>query len=146
MLIIYLGANVLQIYKLTTPILNIIIPLLLSLAAIRISVYSLRRAFTKTQNLRAWEGFISISIWSLVALHLLGWLPEILNSLDRSAINFGDNRISILSVFKFIVIVGVYIVVARWLAILIEQRTKNSKMISSSMQVGLSKFANVPYF
>ena len=143
LLIIYLGANVLQIYKLTTPILNIIIPLLLSLAAIRISVYSLRRAFTKTQNLRAWEGFISISIWSLVALHLLGWLPDILNALDRSAINFGDNRISILSVFKFIIIVGVYIVVARWLAILIEQRTKNSKMISSSMQVGLSKFANV---
>jgi len=143
LLIMYLGTSILQSYNIVTPILNIIIPLLLSLAAIRITVYSLRRAFTKTQNLRAWEGFISISIWSLVALHLLGWLPDILNALDRSAINFGDNRISILSVFKFIIIVGVYIVVARWLAILIEQRTKNSTMISSSMQVGLSKFANV---
>ena len=146
LLIIYLGASILQFYTITTPILNLIIPLLLSLAAIRISVYSLRRAFTKTQNLRAWEGFLSISIWCLVALHLLGWLPEILAALDHSAISFGNNRISILSVFRFIIMVGFFIVVARWLAVLIEQRAKRSKMISSSMQVGLSKFANVALY
>ena len=144
--IVYIGAIVLPFFSITTAILNILIPLLLSLAVIRISVYSLRRAFTKTQNLRAWEGFISISIWCLVALHLLGWLPEILAALDRSAISFGDNRISILSVFKFIIIVGIYIVVARWLAVLIEQRAKQSKSISSSMRVGLSKFANVALY
>ncbi len=143
LIIIYLGASVLRLYKVSTPILDIIIPLLLSLAAIRISVYSLRRAFSKTRNLKAWEGFISTSIWLLVALHLLGWLPELLATLDRSAISFGDNRVSILSVLKFIIIVGIYIIAARWLAVLIEQRAKKSKIISSSMQVGLSKFANV---
>jgi len=143
LLFIYIGMTVLQLYKISTPILNVIIPLLLSLAAIRISVYSLRRSFKKTKNLHAWEGFISISIWCLVALHLLGWLPDILDALDRSAINFGNNRISILSVAQFIIIVGIYIVAARWLANLIEQRAKRSKTISSSMQVGLSKFSNV---
>ncbi len=143
LMFIYIGVVVLQLYKITTPILDIIIPLLLSLAAIRVSVYSLRRAFTKTRNLRAWEGFISISIWGLVALHLLGWLPDILNALDRAAITFGDNRVSILSVSKFIIIAGIYIVAARWLAMLIEQRAKRSKIISSSMQVGLSKFSTV---
>lgn len=146
LLTIYMGSGILQSYNLSTSILNIIIPLLLSLAAIRISVYSLRRAFTKTKSLQAWEGFISISIWSLVALHLVGWLPEILNLLDRSAINFGDNRISILSVAKFIIIVGIYIVVARWLAMTIEHKAKRSKIISTSMQVGLSKFANVTLY
>ncbi|MBN4080591.1 mechanosensitive ion channel [Beggiatoa alba] len=143
LLLIYLGASILQLYKISTPILDILIPLLLSLAAIRISVYSLRRAFNKTQSLRAWEGFISMSIWCLVALHLLGWLPDILDALDRSAINFGSNRISVLSVANFIVIVGIYIVIARWLANLIEQRARRSQVMSSSMQVGLSKFSNV---
>lgn len=143
LLIIYLGTIILQFYNIATPILNIIIPLLLSLAAIRVTVYSLRRAFTKTQNLRAWEGFVSISIWSLVALHLLGWLPDILNALDGSAVNFGDSRVSILSVFKFIIIVGIYFIAARWLSTLIEQRARQSKIISSSMRVGLSKFSNV---
>lgn len=143
LIIVYLGSSILQLYKITTPILNIIIPLLLSLAAIRISVYSLRRAFSKNKNLKAWEGFVSMTIWSLVALHLLGWLPELLATLDRSAINFGDNRISILSVIKFVIIAGVYIIAARWLAVLIEQRAKKSKIINSSMQVGLSKFSSV---
>ncbi len=146
LIFIYIGVAVLQLYKITTPILDIIIPLLLSLAAIRVSVYSLRRAFTKTQNLRAWEGFISISIWGLVALHLLGWLPGILNALDSAAISFGDNRVSILSVAKFIIIAGIYIVAARWLAMLIEQRAMKSTVISSSMQVGLSKFATVALY
>ncbi len=143
LILIYIGVAILQFYKITTPILNVVIPLLFSLAAIRVSVYSLRRAFTRTRNLRAWEGVISISIWCLVALHLFGWLPVILNALDNPAVNFGDNRISILSVLKFIIIAGIYIVAARWLATLIEQRTRRSKTISSSMQVGLSKFANV---
>ncbi len=140
---IYIGVAILQFYQIATPILDVVIPLLLSLAAIRISVYSLRRTFNRSQNLRTWEGFISISIWCLVALHLLGWLPGILDALDRSAINFGNTRISVLSVAKFIIMAGIYIVVARWLATLIEQQTRQSKVISSSMQVGLSKFANV---
>ncbi len=146
LLFIYIGVIGLQFYNIATPLLDVIIPLLLSLAAIRVSVYSLRRAFTKTRNLRTWEGFISISIWGLVALHLLGWLPDILSALDSAAITFGDNRVSILSVSKFIIIAGIYIVAARWLAMLIEQRTQRSKVISSSMQVGLSKFATVALY
>ncbi|VAW92461.1 Potassium efflux system KefA protein / Small-conductance mechanosensitive channel [hydrothermal vent metagenome] len=143
LLFIYIGVIGLRFYNIATPIVDIVIPLLLSLAIIRVTVYSLRRAFTKTQNLRAWEGFISISIWGLVALHLLGWLPDILNTLDSAAMTFGDNRVSILSVAKFIIIAGIYIVAARWLSMLIEQRAKRSKVISSSMQVGLSKFSTV---
>ena len=143
LVIVYLGSSILHLYEMSTSILSIIIPLLLSLAAIRISVYSLRRSFNKTKNLRAWEGFISTSIWLLVALHFLGWLPDLLTTLDNSAIKFGSNRISVLSVAQFIIIVAVYIVVARWLVALIEQRSKQSSAISSSMQVGLTKFAKV---
>jgi len=143
LVIVYLGASILHRYEMSTPILNIVIPLLLSLAAIRISVYSLRRSFNKTKNLRAWEGLISTSIWCLVALHFLGWLPDLLATLDNSAIKFGTNRVSVLSVAQFIIIVAVYIVVARWLVALIEQRAKQSNTISSSMQVGLTKFAKV---
>lgn len=141
--IVYLSSHIFPLLNIATSILNIIIPLLLSLAAIRISVYSLRRAFIKSPSLRAWEGFLSISIWSVVALHLLGLLPDILSALDSSAINFGESRISVLSVLKFFIIVAIYIVVARWLIAFIEHRTKRSKIFSSSMQVGLSKFANV---
>ncbi len=141
LVIIYIGVSILHVYNITTPILNILIPLLLSLAAVRISVYSLRRTFSKTPALKTWEGFISTTIWCLVALHLLGWLPDILKSLDSAAVTLGDNRLSILSVLQFIVIAGIYFVVARWLANLIEQQAKNSHVISSSMQVGLTKFA-----
>ena len=138
-----ISAGILAQFKIITPLLDLLIPLLLSLAAIRVIVYALRRAFGPSPALRAWEGLISTFIWGAVALHLLGWLPDVLATLDGVGLTLGANRITLLSVLQLGFAVAIFMVVASWLSRYIEQRAKRSEYLSVSMQVGLSKLSKV---
>jgi len=142
-ILLQVSVGVLSQFTLKTPLLDLLVPLLLSLAAIRIIVYALRRAFGPSPALRAWEGIISTIIWGAVALHLLGWLPDVLSSMDELGITMGENRITLLSVLQLAIAVAVFMVVASWISRYIEQRAKRSEYLSVSMQVGLSKLSKV---
>ncbi len=137
------GRGVLAQFFSSTALLDVLLPLIFSLALIRITVYTLRRVYGSSQTLRALEGFVGLSVWFVVALHLLGWLPDVLAALDRPAIIFGSNRFSVLSLFKFTLAAAVFIVLARWTSRLIEQRVQHSTALSATMQIGLAKFSRV---
>jgi small-conductance mechanosensitive channel len=113
---------------------------------IRLIVYTLRRGSTPNAALRAWEGIISTSIWILVAFHLLGWLPGLLEALDGLAITVGEAHISILSVIKTILAISAFIVMANWLSTLIDRKVRRSNYLSSSMRVGISKISRLFLF
>jgi hypothetical protein len=68
---------VIEQFGINVAVLDVFTPLLLSMAAITLTIYILRTGFSPSPALRAWEGFISLSIWVLVALHLVGWLPTL---------------------------------------------------------------------
>jgi len=118
---------------------DIFVPLLLSLAFIRIAVFLLRRAYTPSPLIRAWENIISTSIWLIVVLHLLGVLPDIIALLDDLAISVGDKRVSILDVIKVSVSIVIFLVFASWLSRVIERRVMNSRYLGISMRLALSK-------
>jgi small-conductance mechanosensitive channel len=118
---------------------NVFIPLLLSLAFIRIAVFLLRRAYTPSPLIRAWENIISTSIWLIVALHLLGVLPDVAVLLDDLAITIGNKRISILDVIKVSVSIIIFLVFATWLSRAIERRVMRSPHLGISMRLALSK-------
>jgi len=106
-------------FGINVAVLNIFTPLLLSMAAITLTIYVLRTGFTPSPALRAWEGFISLSIWGLVALHLIGWLPDVIEGLDSLAINFVDSRLSLLSILQLLAAVVFFAVMANLLTRLI---------------------------
>lgn len=141
LLYVLIGIGILKQFSIATPLLGVFTPLLLSLAVIRVSVYVLRRVFTPSPALRAWEGFFGTAVWVIVALHLLGWLQDLLAALDAIAFKLGDANISLLSAIKFMFAVAVFFVAASWLSKLIEIRAKQSKHISASLRVGLTKFS-----
>ena len=124
-----------------TTLLDIFTPLLLSLAAVRLAVFILRRGFAPSPALKAWEGVIGFIVWSIVALHLIGWLPDILQTFDDLAVNFGETRFSVLSLFKLIIAIIIFILSANWLSKLIERNARRSPHISPSLRVGLTKFS-----
>jgi len=126
-------------FSLNAAIIDVFIPLVLSLAAVRISVYVLRRGFSPSAALRAWEGVISLTAWGIVALYLVGWLPDVLEALDTIAIDFGDGKFSLLSLIKLIIAIIIFVVAANWLSRLIERRALRSPHITPSMRVGLTK-------
>lgn len=135
------GRAVLQSLGASVGLLNIAIPLLLSLAAIRITVYFLRKTFRPGPAVKAWENLISTTVWLLVALHLVGWLDGVLEAMDAVAFKLGESRISLLKVIKLVLVVMLLWLLALWLAALLERRLAASPHISAGVQVGLSKVA-----
>lgn len=122
-------------------LLDIAVPLLLSLAVIRLTVYVLRKVFGPSSALKAWEHSIGTAIWVLVALHLLGWLPGVLQAMDDIAVTLGRTRISLLATAKLLLLGAATLVLASWLSRLIERRIARSRYMSTGMRVGLAKFS-----
>jgi len=141
LMVTLIGKAILDHLEIGTPILAIATPLLLSLAGIRVAAYILRKGFPPSPLLKAWENIIATTVWLMVALHLLGWLPGVLAALDNLAFTLGSGRVSLLLVFKLILTIGFFWLLALWLARMIEQRLDRSVHFSESSRVALSKFS-----
>lgn len=122
-------------------LLNLAVPLLTSLATIRIVVYLLRKTFQPGPAVNAWESLIATSVWLVVALHLLGWLPAVLEALDSVAMQVGQTRISVLEAGKLLLTLALMWVLALWAGRLIENRISQSSYINVSMRVALVKLS-----
>jgi len=132
---------IIEQFGVNVAVLDVFTPLLLSMAAITLSIYVLRTGYSPSPALRAWEGFISLAVWGLVALHLIGWLPDVIQALDDLAINFGESRLSLLSIIELLTAVIFFVVMANWLTQLIEKQARRSPHINPSMRVMLTKIS-----
>jgi small-conductance mechanosensitive channel len=126
-------------FGVNTAVLDVFTPLMLSLAGIQLTVFVLRSSFTPSPALHAWEGVISLGMWSVVALHLTGWLPDVLATLDGIAIGTDESRFSLLSLIKLMIALVLFVVAAGWLLRLIEARARRAPYLSPSMRVGMIK-------
>jgi small-conductance mechanosensitive channel len=140
-LLFWLFSAILEANEIPSKILDFLLPVALALGVVRLLVYILRKAFSSSPLIKSAEPFMVMSIWSMLVLHLLGWLAPLLKLLDALAITFGESRISLLMVVKLVMIIILAFTLALWLAEVINQKMKSSKLISPSMQVGFSKFA-----
>jgi small-conductance mechanosensitive channel len=135
------GRALLMHWERPVNLLNLAMPLLTSLAAIRIVVYFLRKTFRPGPAVKAWENLIAASAWILVALHLLDWLPAVLEALDAMSMQLGATRISVLATGKLLLSVALLWILALWLAALIENRISQAEYINISMRVALVKLS-----
>lgn len=126
-------------FGVNTVVLDIFTPLLLSLAGIKLGVYILRSGFSPSPALRAWENIFSLSVWAVLALHLLDWLPDVIKAMDELAFTFGESRFSVLSLIELSASIIIFIVIANWLSRLIESRARRSQYLNPSMRVVLTK-------
>ena len=115
LLYLILTRFVLGQFGVNTAVLDIFTPLLLSLAGIKLGVYVLRSGFTPSPALRAWENVLSLTVWGVLALHLLGWLPDVIKAMDEFAFTFGETRISVLSFIQLTISIIIFIMIATWL-------------------------------
>ncbi|MEW5944499.1 MAG: mechanosensitive ion channel protein MscS, partial [Pseudomonadota bacterium] len=87
-------------------VLNIAVPLLGSLALIRLAVYVLRSLFAPSGWLHTSERLIAAVVWIGLALHITGLLPEILDVLDSFGFRMGKVRISLLLILQGLVAIA----------------------------------------
>ena len=135
------GRLLLQQHHSPVNLLDLAVPLLVSLATIRFIIYFLRKTFRPGPAVKAWENLIAVSIWIVVALHLLGWLPAVLQGLDGMAMQVGDTRISVLAVLKLVLALALLWLLAQWLGRVIENRISGAKFVNPGMQVALVKLS-----
>jgi small-conductance mechanosensitive channel len=137
------GRAVLNALDWPVEVLNIAVPMMLSLAGVRLAVFLLRKSFTPSARLKAWEGLISTAAWTIVALHLAGWLPRVLAAMDSVAFDAGKMHFSLLSFSKMLLFLAVLLSLAVWIAGIIETQLQKAEHVSPGMQVGLAKVSKV---
>ncbi|TVP57900.1 MAG: mechanosensitive ion channel protein MscS [Halomonadaceae bacterium] len=124
-------------------LLDLAVPLLISFALVRTLVYMLRKGVQSGPLAKASENMISTTIWLVVGLHLLGWLPGLLEAMEGMAIDFGAVRVSLLAVVKLLLLLGFMLLVAIWLSGIIDRRVSQLPYLSAGAAVGFSKVSKL---
>jgi len=110
-----------------------------ALAGIRMGVFVLRHSFSPGSRLKAWEWSLTVTIWVLVALHLLGLLPAVVEILNEYAITLGQARISLYTIVSFILSIALLSLVALWLTNGIQSLLRHTQALDDSLKLVLSK-------
>lgn len=139
---VYLGKLVLQHWQ-HISLLVLASTLLVAMALVRLAVYALRYIFSPSAWLKTTENAISGVVWVFVALHLVGFLPEVLSALDDISFTVGKNRVSLLLIFQALITVAITVVIALWLSRLLENRVMRAERIDMNMRVVLTKLLRV---
>jgi small-conductance mechanosensitive channel len=119
---------------------DVAMPLLLALAAIRMVVYAMRKLFVSQAWLKAGERAIAFTIWGVAILYFTGVLPDLAAELDAIRIPVGRTDVSLLSLGSGILAVILTLVVTLWLSGLIEMRLLKATSFDTNTKAVLAKF------
>lgn len=90
-----------------------------------------------------WARLLSVTTWTVAALHILNLLGSAINLLDQMAITLGGIRISLLLLIKGLIVFAVLLKLASSASVLMEKRTLSLEQFTPSVQVLLTKALKV---
>ncbi len=120
---------------------NLAVPLLLSFLAIQSCFFILRRVLKPTRTLHAVERLVSWLVWGVFALHLTGYLDDVVKALDSIGFDVGKQHLSLYTVFTGLLSLAATLVLALWLAHTIEHRLIGSMPLTGNIKLALTKLA-----
>ncbi|HWP19677.1 MAG TPA: mechanosensitive ion channel domain-containing protein [Burkholderiaceae bacterium] len=101
---------------------RVVIPVLMSLAVIRLSVRVLSAAFPASRVMRAAERTISWGAWLAVVLWITGVLPVLMQELDQIRWSFGKGEVSLRKLIEGALSAGLVLMLALWVSAAIEAK------------------------
>lgn len=108
---------------------------------VRMGVFVLRHSFSPGSRLKAWEGALTVTIWSLLALHIFGWLPLVTGVLDEYAVLVGDIRVSLYTAITFVLSIALLLILYLWIVKALDTRIKRTESLDASMKAAVIKLA-----
>lgn len=102
-------------------VLKVAVPVLTSLAVIRLSVLVLSAVFPVSGVVQLIERFVSWLAWIAAALWVLGWLQPLLAELDAISLSFGKTQVSLRNLIEGTLSAGLMLVLTLWLSATIER-------------------------
>ncbi len=115
--------------------------LLVAMAIVRFAVLLLQTVFADTPLLRAWARAVAWTVWLGLALHLTGVLPAITGFLDELTLPLGKHQVSLLLLLRGAISVVVTLLVAMWIARLIEHRLMRAQSLDMHVRIVFTKLA-----
>jgi small-conductance mechanosensitive channel len=116
-------------------LLKLALPLLGSLALVRSVVFVLRQAFPSALWLTTWERIISVVVWSWLALYITDLAPYAIDALEQIDFTVGKQSLNLWMILHAIVTVFFTVVLALWVAGLIEARLMRVDTLDSSLRI-----------
>lgn len=117
--------------------------LLLAMAIIRLVVYAVRYIIAPGGLLKTLENTISSLIWLVLAMHLSGILPEVLEALESVKFSAGKNPMTLLLVLQALLTIVVTILFALWLSRFFENKLMRHEHLNMNMRVVLTKLLRI---
>jgi small-conductance mechanosensitive channel len=121
-------------------LLSVAVPLLLSLAIIRVVLFILRHNF-RGPWLGSFERAFGLLVWAAVALHITGLLPDLIDMLDSVDFSVGRQHLTLWLVLQGVATVMVALLLALWIASAIETRLMAASGLEPNLRVVLSRLS-----
>jgi len=121
-------------------LLKLAVPLLLSMAVIRSVFFVLRLSFSGPW-LASFERTFAALAWSVVALHITGLLPELIDLLESVGFTVGKQRLDLWMILQGLATVLATLLVALWAGGLIETRLMTAPGLDSNLRIVFARLA-----
>lgn len=131
--------GLLHAVKTESRIIDLSITLAGLLLLIRLAVYVVRLSLGN--RTKGWGNTITLIVWGVLALHVLGWFEPVVQALDSVGIKAGKSNITLWSVLKLLFTVGAFILIGAWIARWFERRLMAMQGLALSMRIGIAKFS-----
>ena len=141
LLALLIGREAAELVLISTPLLNVAVPLLLSLVLVRGVAHALRYVFEPRASVKVWERTVSWLIWGAFALHLTGLLPRIHEAMEALSFQSGSHRFSLWLLGQAAVVIAAALIAALALARLVERHLMKFTEMNLSLRMALTKAA-----
>jgi len=125
------------------PLLTLALPVVGSLALVRVVFYLLRRVFMRGGNaggfLLSFEKVFAALVWLGLAVHLTGLWPDLISYLERTSIPTGRHQASLLVIIQAIASIGATLILALWLGAVLEERLMKVSTLHSSARLVMAR-------
>lgn len=138
LIFVQIGKSILSHWQ-HASLLHLASTLLLAMAIIRLAVYAVRYIVAPGGLLKTLENTISGAIWAVLALHLSGLLPDLLQVLEDVKFKIGKHPVDLLFVLQAILTILVTIFIALWLSRYIENKVMRAEHVSVNLRVIMTK-------
>lgn len=120
-------------------LLDLAVPLLMSMVVIRLAVFIVRQVFGRRSWIGSFERAFAALAWLVVALHVVGWLPEVIDALESVSFAIGPESLSLWMLLQGTAMVLLSMLLALWAGGLVDRRLDRSANMDLNLRVVLSR-------
>lgn len=126
---------------LQTKLFSLAVPLLSSMAIIRFVFFVLRVTFRNSLWMKSFERIFATVIWFIVALHIAGYLPEVIDLLEAISFSVGKQTLNLWLILQGLLLVAASLLLSLWLGGVIDARLVRANDLDGNLKVAFSRLA-----